>query len=68
MFLTGDETGKVLHFCLVPRVLIHSFNYYVVILAKFILALSLFKLPFHVFLILSRIFCSIFLLKCSDPN
>jgi len=34
MFLTGDETEKLLHFHLIPRVLICFFNYYDVIFSE----------------------------------
>lgn len=59
---------KLLNFYLIPRVLIHFLITTILFLVTFILALSLFKLPFHVILILSRCFCSIFLFKCSNPN
>lgn len=48
MCLTGDETEKLLHFYLIPRVLILFFLITMMLfLAKSILAVSLFKLPFH---------------------
>lgn len=69
MSLTEDETEKLLHFRLVPRALVHlSLITTVLFLVKFLLALSLFKFPLHVALILSRCFSSRFLLKCSKPN
>lgn len=69
MSLTEDETEKLLHFRLIPRALVHlPLITTVLFLVKFLLALSLFKFPLHVTLILSRCFSSAFLLERSKPN